>query len=209
MSSMNTLSISCSHWPVRSTEITPNPSHQATISTASNNNGSSTAATSQPSISSSSPVQNTSRSFTLEDINDSPDYEEYVRSLAEQKYPSLNLVLEFLKSTSEHGSGAFCSKTEDSCILCHYFRLNVTTLFTDDTYGEMCVFDKHTEQPSGVLIDQMLRGMIDIARGSQPKQPQRLIILVEDIRPRGMKVSFPNLHRIACRNRYTSCLAHF
>jgi hypothetical protein len=197
--------------PVRSTslEITPNPSHQATISAASNNDSSSTAATSQPSISSNNPVQNTSRPFTVEDVNDAPDYEEYVRSLAEQKYPSLNLVLEFLKSTSEHGSGELCSKTEDSCILCHYFRLNVTTLFTDDTYEELCVFDKHTEQPSGVLINQMLHGMIDIAQSSQPKQPQRLIILVEDIRPQGMKVSFSNLDHIAFCNTYNSCLAHF
>jgi hypothetical protein len=203
--------------PIRSTslEISPNPSHQLTISVASNNNSSSTAANSQESqlsISSNNPVQiegHASRPFTVDDINEAPDYEVYVRTLAEQKYPSLNLVLEFLKSTSEHGSRELCSKTEDSCILCHYFRLNVTTVFADGTYGELCAFDKHTEEPSRLLVNQMLHGVIEFAQSSQPKQPQRLIILVEDIRPRGMKVSFPNLDHITLYNRYQSCLAPF
>jgi hypothetical protein len=127
---------------------------------------------------------------TVSDSNSTdPNYENYVQTLAKEKYPSLGLVLDFLKSSSENS----CSIRMQSCVLCRYFGLHITALFKDGTHTALCVLDRHTHQPSDSCLNQMLHDMIELGQKSQSKELLRFVILVEDIKPEGMKVSPPSI----------------
>jgi hypothetical protein len=63
-------------------------------------------------------------------------------------------------------------------------------IFADNTCEEFCTFDVHSEDPPGRLIDDRLRTMTELGQNSQPTNLQRFVVLVEDLKPRGMKVSF-------------------
>lgn len=123
--------------------------------------------------------------ISVDNIDDYPNYENYVQTLAKVKYPSLGLVLDFLQSSGESS----CSLRVDSCVLCCYFGLHITALFKDGTYTELCVLDRHTHQPSDVCLNKMINDVTELGKNSQSKGLLRFVILVEDIKPRGMKVS--------------------
>jgi hypothetical protein len=132
-------------------------------------------------------IEQKPRLISVENIDDYPNYENYVQTLAKEKYPSLGLVLDFLKSSSENS----CSIRMQSCVLCRYFGLHITALFKDGTHTALCVLDRHTHQPSDSCLNQMLHDMIELGQKSQSKELLRFVILVEDIKPEGMKVSPP------------------
>ena len=134
-------------------------------------------------------IEQKPRLISVENIDDYPNYGDYVQTLAKEKYPSLGLVLDFLKSSGESS----CSMRMQSCVLCRYFGLHITALFKDGTYTELCVLDRHTHQPSDSYLNQVLHDMIELGHKSQSEDLLRFVILVEDIKPQGMKVSPPSI----------------
>ena len=80
-----------------------------------------------------------------------------------------------------------------SCVLCRYFGLHITALFKDGTYTELCVLDRHTHQHSDSYLNQVLLDMMELGHKSQSEDLLRFVILVEDIKPQGMKVSPPSI----------------
>ena len=175
------------------TEPASEPSqHNDSISTS---DGTNTDATVQATESPSEPIAEDKPNHTVQvNLNAYPSYRAYVQILAQTRYPALKIVLEFLDSDQNDGSEKQpCSKTDRQCILCCYFHLSLVALFADNTHTECCTFERHSGEPSEKLLEGMLQSMTELAQDSQPKKLQRFIIIVQDIKPRGMKVSFYNL----------------
>jgi hypothetical protein len=130
--------------------------------------------------------------LTVQNLDQYPSYTNYVQALAEHKYPSLQVVLEFLNSLNQGDirKPAHHSEQSDGCILCCYFRLSVLALFADNTHTQLCSFEQHSDAPPDKLVEGMLRVVIETGQKSTTNKLQRLILLVEDIKPQGMKVSF-------------------
>ncbi|KAI1099430.1 hypothetical protein F4804DRAFT_84630 [Jackrogersella minutella] len=132
-------------------------------------------------------LDNRSYELTVGDLGSSNDaYTKYLRKLTSVEFPTLQVVLDFLdrprKPTSCEG--------EPACARCHYFRASLLGCFpgpSTQPCKKLWSSEEHHTMPPNNSVEDLLGVMVQLGSTAQKSKPERLILLVEDLKPCGLK----------------------